>query len=67
MALPIINPNSDTFEDWVTKSNQISNNVGDPANLLTVDKSNIVNAVNEIKSTVATQDFAIALAVALGG
>ena len=43
----------DKFVDWRTKTNQISENVGDPDSLVTDDKSSLVAAVN---SSVALLD-----------
>jgi hypothetical protein len=53
-------PDTDNFEQWRVKTNDIANQVGDLANLETQDATSIVNAVN------SAQGFAVAMSIALG-
>ena len=41
---------TDTVTNWVTKTNQLSNTIGDLANLNTTVDSDVVGAINELKS-----------------
>ena len=41
----------DTFDEWRVKTNSISTNGGDLTTLTTTNKSSLVNALNEIKTT----------------
>ena len=41
----------DTFDEWRVKANSISTNGGDLTTLTTTNKSSLVNALNEIKTT----------------
>lgn len=43
---------TDTIESWRTKSNSLSNYVGEPDNLTTTIKTNLVQAMNEIEAKV---------------
>lgn len=54
MAKTVVNL-SDQISTWVTKTNAISNDVGDVAQLVTGD-SNIVDAVNTVRAIVASFD-----------
>lgn len=56
---------TDTFDQWRIKTNEISTNIGDLQSLATAEKSNVVAAVNEIAAG-SGQGFAIAMAIALG-
>lgn len=47
MAIPNI-PDTDSFDLWRQKTNLIAQIEGDLDNLLTVDKTNLVAAINEI-------------------
>jgi hypothetical protein len=47
---------SDTVSAWVTKTNQISNSIGDLVNLNTTVDSDIVGAINELKVAVDRTD-----------
>ena len=49
MSQPVI-AKQDTFADWLTKTNEISANVGDPDNLTTSVKTNVVAAINSISN-----------------
>lgn len=59
MTTPLHVPDTDNFEQWRVKTNQISDNVGNPTDLTTTDKSSLVAAVNE------SRQYAIAIAIAL--
>lgn len=50
MALVTVNL-VDTFDEWRIKTNSISTNGGDLTTLTTTDKSDLVSAVNEVKTT----------------
>ena len=50
MALVTVNL-VDTFDEWRVKTNSISTNGGDLTTLTTTDKSDLVSAVNEVKTT----------------
>lgn len=39
---------TDTFDEWRQKTNQISQNIGDLDQLITLNTSNLVDAVNEV-------------------
>ena len=41
---------TDTVTNWVTKTNQISGTIGDLVNLNTTQDSDIVGAINELKT-----------------
>lgn len=56
---------TDTFDQWRVKTNDISANIGDLDQLNTQEKGSVVSAVNEIASS-AGPGFAIAMAIALG-
>ena len=45
----------DTFDEWRVKTNTISTNSGDLATLTTTDKTNLVSAINEIKSSTSAK------------
>ena len=49
---------SDAVTTWVTKTNQLSNTIGDLANLNTTVDSDIVGAINELKSSINLLDSA---------
>lgn len=49
---------SDTVTNWVTKTNQISNTIGDLTNLNTSVDSDVVGAINELKVAVDKTDSA---------
>lgn len=57
-------PITDTFNQWREKTNEVASNVGDLDELTTVDKTNIVAAVNETKEDLT--GFSIAMSIALG-
>ena len=62
----------DTFETWRQKTNLISDSVGDLSELDTVNKSSVVESINEVKSTlsneiVATGNRALLMAIVFGG
>jgi hypothetical protein len=47
--MAIINvPETDNFEQWRQKTNSISTNQGDVSSLVTIDKTSVVNAINEV-------------------
>jgi hypothetical protein len=50
MALVTVNL-VDTFDEWRIKTNSISSNGGDLTTLTTTDKSDLVSALNEVKTT----------------
>ena len=41
---------TDTVTNWVTKTNDLSNTIGDLANLNTTVDSDVVGAINELKT-----------------
>ena len=49
---------TDTVTNWVTKTNQISNTIGDLTNLNTTVDSDVVGAINELKSKTDLLDSA---------
>ena len=49
---------SDTVTNWVTKTNQISNTIGDLTNLNTSVDSDVVGAINELKTKTDLLDSA---------
>ena len=49
---------SDAVTTWVTKTNQLSNTIGDLANLNTTVDSDVVGAINELKSSINLLDSA---------
>ena len=49
---------TDTVTNWVTKTNQISNTIGDLTNLNTTVDSDVVGAINELKSSINLLDSA---------
>ena len=49
---------SDAVTTWVTKTNDLSNTIGDLANLNTSEDSDIVGAINEIKIAIDKTDSA---------
>ena len=49
---------SDTVTNWVTKTNQLSNTIGDLANLNTTIDSDVVGAINELKNKTDLLDSA---------
>ena len=49
---------SDTVTNWVTKTNQLSNTIGDLANLNTTVDSDVVGAINELKTKTDLLDSA---------
>jgi len=49
---------SDTVTNWVTKTNQISNTIGDLTSLNTTQDSDIVGAINELKTKTDLLDSA---------
>lgn len=51
MAVTVVNQ-TDTFDQWRVKTNDISSNVGDVATLATTDTSSVVAAINELDSRV---------------
>ena len=62
----------DTFETWRQKTNLISDSVGDLAALDTADKSNVVEAINEVKSRlggeiIVTSNRALLMSIVFGG
>ena len=61
MAVTVVNL-SDTVTQWVTKTNTISSDLGDKANLLTTANSDLVVAINELfnrKTTDSAQVIAM--------
>jgi hypothetical protein len=58
----IIVSGEDTFDEWRQKTNLVSVNTGDITTLNTTDKSSIVNAVNELRSSFDST-FVLALAL----
>lgn len=48
---------TDTFEQWRTKTNTISTDLGTVASLTTTDKTSAVNAVNELKTNVGNMSL----------
>lgn len=62
----------DTFETWRQKTNLVSESVGDLAALDTVDKSNVVEAINEVNSRlggeiIVTSNRALLMSIVFGG
>ena len=57
---------SDTVTNWVTKTNQLSNTIGDLTNLNTSQDSDIVGAINELKVAVDKTDSADIITTAKG-
>jgi hypothetical protein len=53
-------PDTDNFEQWRIKTNDIANQVGDLANLETQTTTDIVSAIN------SAQGLSIAMSIALG-
>jgi hypothetical protein len=58
----VIVSEEDTFYQWRQKTNIVSVNTGDIATLNTSDKTSIVNAVNELKTSFDST-FVLALAL----
>ena len=58
MAVTVVNL-SDTVTQWVTKTNTISSDLGDKANLLTTANSDLVVAINELFNRKTTDSDAI--------
>lgn len=50
---------ADTIESWRSKTNIISDNVGDPAILTTTADSNMVSAINELKSRIDSDETSL--------
>jgi hypothetical protein len=59
---------SNTFDQWRVKTNTIATDLGDTTALTTTDKTNVVSALNEVKSTtiIDANNFSIAISIALG-
>ena len=55
---------TDTVTNWVTKTNQISNTIGDLASLNTTVDSDVVGAINELKVAVDKTDSSDVINVA---
>jgi len=62
-------PSTFTFEEWRVEFNELAGDTGDISTLSGFTATDIVGAINENKTTIATKTtaaFAISMAVALG-
>ena len=64
MTAPVNTGLDATFDVWRQNTNTVSTNVGNPVDLITIDKSSTVAAINETRIS-GTAD-AIVMAIALG-
>lgn len=55
MARKVTVSENDTFKEWQDKTNDISNNVGEPEDLLTTNTSDLVSAINEVNVVTAAR------------
>lgn len=55
MARKVTVSENDTFKEWQDKTNDLSNSVGEPEDLLTTNTSDLVSAINEVNVVPATR------------